>query len=43
LNLKYLAASKQNIKNLFGNVGAIHVRIMHVNFQASSFTGVGGE
>jgi len=28
---------------LNGNFGANYVRIMHANFQASSFTGVGGE
>jgi len=33
----------QNIKNLIGNFGAIHVGIMHAKFQASSFTRVGGE
>jgi len=26
-----------------GNFGCIHAGIMHPNFQASSFTGVGGE
>jgi len=31
------------IKNLIGDFGAIHVRIMHANFQASSFTDVGRE
>jgi len=38
-----ISASRQNIKNLIGIFGAIHVGIMHANFQASSFTGVGGE
>jgi len=42
LNLN-ISDSRQNIKNLFGNLGGIHVRIMHVKFQASSSTGVGGE
>jgi len=42
LNLN-ISACRQNIKNLIGNFGAIHVRIMLVNFQASSFTVVGGE
>jgi len=37
------SASRQNIKNLDGNFWAISVRIMHANFQAFSFTGVGGE
>jgi len=32
----------QNIKNLVGNFGANYARIMLGNFQASSFTGVGG-
>jgi len=40
---KYLAASGQNMKNLIGNFGAIHVGIIHAKFLASSFTGVGGE
>jgi len=35
-----ISASRQNLD---GNLWAIHVRIMHANFQASSFTGVGGE
>jgi len=38
-----ISASRQNIKNLAANFRAIYVRIMHANFQASSFTGVGGE
>jgi len=38
-----LSASKQNIKNLFGNFGAIHVGIMHAKCQPSSFNGVGVE
>jgi len=42
LNLN-ISASKQNIKKKISNFGAIRVRIMHANFQASSFTGVGGE
>jgi len=42
LNLN-ISASRQNIKNLIGNFGAIHVGKMHAKFQASSFTGVGGE
>jgi len=42
LNLNILA-TKQNIKNLDFDFEAIYVRTMHVNFQASSFTGVGGE
>jgi len=29
-------------QNLVSNFGAILVGIMHANFQASSFTGVGG-
>jgi len=33
----------QNIKNMIGNFGAIHVGIMHAKLQASSFTDVGGE
>jgi len=41
LNLN-ISTSRQNIQNLVGYFGAIHVRIMHANFQASSFTGVGG-
>jgi len=41
LNLN-ISASRQNIKNLVNNFGVIHVRIMHANFQVSSFTGVGG-
>jgi len=36
------SASKQNIKNLVGNFGAIHVWIMYAKFQLSSFNGVGG-
>jgi len=42
LNLN-ISASRQNIKNLISNFGAIHVRILLGKFQASSFTGVGGE
>jgi len=37
------SASKQNIKNLVGNFGAIHVGIMHAKFQPSSFNDVGWE
>jgi len=42
LNLN-ISASRQNIINLVGNFQAIHVGNMPANFQASSFTGVGGE
>jgi len=42
LNLN-ISASKQNTKNLIDNFGAIHVGIMHAKFQASRFTGLGGE
>jgi len=42
LNLN-ISTSRQNIKKLICNFGAIRVRIMHSNFQASSFTSVGGE
>jgi len=42
LNLN-ISTSRQNIKNLIGNFGGIHVRIMQAEFQASSFNGVGGE
>jgi len=42
LNLN-ISASRQNIKNLICDFGATHVRIMHANFQASSFTGLGAE
>jgi len=42
LNLNILI-SMQIIKNLVGNFGGIHVRIMNAKFQASSSTGVGGE
>jgi len=41
LNLN-ISSSWQNFKNLINNSGAIHVRIMHANCQAYSFTGVGG-
>jgi len=41
LNLIF-SASKQNIKNLVGNFGAIRAGIMHGKFQPSSFNGVGG-
>jgi len=37
-----ISTSRQNIKNLVGNFGAIHVRIMDANFQAFNFTGMGG-
>jgi len=40
LNLNILA-SRQDIKNLDGNFGALHVGNMHVNFQASSSMGMG--
>jgi len=42
LNLIF-SASKQDIKNLVGKFGAIHVGLMHAKFQPSSFNGVGGE
>jgi len=32
----------QNIKNLVNDFGAIHVGNLHADFQASSFTGIGG-
>jgi len=38
-----ISASRQNIKNLMGNFGTIHVGIMQAKFQAFGFTGVGGE
>jgi len=38
LNLK----TRQNIKNLVGNFGALNVGNMHAKFQAPSFNGVGG-
>jgi len=38
-----LNISRQNIKNLIWNFEAIHSSIMHANFQASSFCGVGGK
>jgi len=41
--LKYLKISRQNITNLISIFGAIHIGIMQAKFQASSFTGVGGE
>jgi len=41
LNLVF-SASKQNIKNLVGNFGDIHVGIMYAKFQSSSFNSVGG-
>jgi len=40
LNLNILAF-KQNITNLVGNFGAIHMGIMHAKFQLSSFNGCG--
>jgi len=36
------SASKQNIKNLVGNLGAIYEGIMHAKFHPSSLNGVGG-
>jgi len=33
----------QDITNLVGKFEAIHVRIIHANFQASSFTGMAGK
>jgi len=42
LNLN-ISAFRQNIENPIGNFGTIHVGIMYAKFQASSFTGVGGE
>jgi len=41
LNLIF-SASRQIIKNLVGNFGALSVGSMHANFQPSSFNGVGG-
>jgi len=38
-----ISASKQNIKNLLDNFGALDVGIMYANFQASSFIDVGRE
>jgi len=38
-----ISASRQNIKNLSSDFGAIHVRIMHADFQAPSFNDMGGE
>jgi len=43
LNYVNISASRQNIKNLNRNFEAIHVRIMHANFQVSCFIGVGEE
>jgi len=44
VNIKLISAfNKQNIKNLIGNFGAIHVRTMYASFQASGFAGVRGE
>jgi len=40
LNITF-SAFKQNIKNLLGNFGAIHVGIMHAKFQPSVVDGVG--
>jgi len=34
------SASKQNVKNLVGDFGAIYVGIMHAKFQPSSLNGV---
>jgi len=42
LNLIF-SASRQNIKNLVGNFGAIHVGIMHAEFQPNGVGGGGGE
>jgi len=39
LNLK-ISTFRQNIKNLVGNFGGIHARILHAKFQVSSSTGV---
>jgi len=36
----YILASRKDIKNLVVRFEAIHVRNMHANFQASSFTGM---
>jgi len=41
LNLN-ISASRLDIKILVGNFGAIYVRLMHTNIQASSSTGMGG-
>jgi len=41
LNLN-ISDSRQNIKNLVGTFGALHVGNIHANFQASNSTGVGG-
>jgi len=41
LNLN-ISASRQNIKNLVGNFGAIYVGNMHANFQVSGSSGVEG-
>jgi len=41
LNLIF-SASKQNITNLGGSLGAIHVGNMHAKFQPSSFNVGGG-
>jgi len=40
--LLYLS-SRQDINNLVGKFEAIHVRNVHANFQASSFTGMAGK
>jgi len=37
-----ISASRQNIKNLIGNFGAIYVGNMHTKFQPSSTKCVGG-
>jgi len=42
-HLVYTSDSKQNIKILIGNFGAIPVEIMRAKFQASRFTAVIGE
>jgi len=40
LNLN-ISDSRQNIKNLVGTFGALHVGNIHANFQASCFPGMG--
>jgi len=42
LNLN-ISASRQNIRNLVANFGPIYVENMLAKFQASRFTGVGGD
>jgi len=41
LNLN-ISAPRQNIKNLVNHFGAFYMGKMHANFQATSFTGMGG-